>query len=805
VKKLGIAVGFLFVLFLAAIVLIPRIVDVDQYRPKIEEAVNQKINGSFSLGKLSLSLWGHIEVEVNGLKLRDVENRDILTVSDARFFFPFLPLIKGAPVVDFRMNQPVVELVKNKSGKFNVQSLMKESRAGTAPTPSGAPSPTPTEKATSGEGTQLPALASKARLGLQLRNATVIYRDETTASSTSVKDLNLVIKDLSLSHPTEMELWADLNSQVGKSLTLRGPARLTAEAQPEMKDGKFHQASVKAKMELSDVEILMPGTFEKKKGVVADATFAGVVSEQNTKIDDLTIQFLNAVLKGQGTVSRTGAEQIVDLSIKSNDFEFKPWNQLSPILNEYELGGAGRIDVALKGSAQKPDYWSNIAVKSLTAKAPKLKTQPKLDGTIRISTDQIENLLFTLNAPANHLKVQGKMISFSKPKATFEVTSNGMDLDQLIEFAPSKKAQAGTPAEAEAPSGKETPKSARTDGSAANYDDLLAPIRENKVLQEMIANISVDMKSLKSHGVKLDNLLCKMTMKDLVAGVDGCGFKVFGGVIRANGRSQLKPKIPMYQFDMKVTDLDLKQAIESQMALFKNTMQGKATLTLQGQGMSFNPDPAMANLKANGSAKVNQAVFATIDVMGMVKEAVNSSLGKVQEKVPVLKGKSVQELPAHESRYESISSDIKIADNQFIASNFNGKVVPNQGVDLKGDTSINMKDYSLVATWQIIDTYNVTRLKDVSVEQGGVKIDHVFAEGRNPVQFPVTIGCKLTAPCFSYTQVPETLAKVALNNLSRGLTGHAKEQIRKQAESLLKQAPPQLQQQLQDRLKGLFH
>jgi hypothetical protein len=45
------------------------------------------------------------------------------------------------------------------------------------------------------------------------------------------------------------------------------------------------------------------------------------------------------------------------------------------------------------------------------------------------------------------------------------------------------------------------------------------------------------------------------------------------------------------------------------------------------------------------------------------------------------------------------------------------------------------------------------------------------------------------------------LAKVALSNVSSAVESRAKEELKKKAESLIKQAPPAVQ----DKLKGLFH
>jgi hypothetical protein len=267
-----------------------------------------------------------------------------------------------------------------------------------------------------------------------------------------------------------------------------------------------------------------------------------------------------------------------------------------------------------------------------------------------------------------------------------------------------------------------------------------------------------------------------------------------------------RAKTPVYSLTGQVTDLDMSQAIESQMALFKNTLTGKANMTFRGTGSSFNPDAAMSAISGNGNMKVNQAVFATIDVMKMVKDGLNESLGKLGDRIPALKGKTLTHLPNHESKYETVTSDFKIADLKFHAPNLIAQATPNQGIDLKGSTTIGIKDYSLSTTWEVIDTYNLTHLRDISIDEAGIHVPHLFAEGNAPVHFTVHANCTIMAPCYSYVEVPAYLTQVALNNIRSAMAGKAKDEVRKKAESFIDRvAPKEIPSELKDKLKGLFH
>lgn len=815
-KRFGIAFGALITLLLGLILVLPFVINVDRYRPQIVEAANQQINGSVELGKLSLSLWGQVRIEIGGLKVRDTKGQEILGVNDAYFHLPFLPLLSGSPILTFNMNQPSVNVIKTKDGKLNVMSLMKPSTASTEKSLSPGQSPaSPANKAGNSRTTQasslqaLPAIATQAKLGLEIHNAQIHYKDEKTALTSDIHDLNLRIKDISLSHPTQMEFWADLNTKLGKTFAVAGPVRMNATAQPTLNNQQLESILLTAHMDLDPLKISAPGLFEKKEGVPAHADLKLVGSAKEAKIEEFNAQFFNAELKAQGVIGSPMAEAptqpSVNLKISTNDIPFAPWVQLVPLLKEYELGGSAKLEATVNGTASDPTYQGRLSLANFTAKAPTLKAQPKLNASVSFAQDRIDPIAMTLTAPGTDLKVQGKILSFSKPQVDFQITSNGINLDQLMDFATAEKAKgASKEAEKEAP-GKEVATS-RGSPTKADYDALLAPLRENATLRNAVGNVTAQIRSIQAAEIKLSDVVCKLSLKDLAFGAERCGFKIFGGQVQSNARFELKPRTPVYQFSTQVSGLNLQQAIASQMAMFKNTMTGTASMNLSAQGASFNPDPAMQNLKAKGGFKVQQATFVTIDVMKMVQESLNKSLSQMSEKVPSLKGKTIPSLPSHGSKYEVISSDFSIGDLKFSAPNFLAKAAPNQGLDIKGNTAVGMKDYSLKADWIVTDTYNMTHLKDISVNQSGVEVPHIFAQGNAPIEIPIGVGCTLSAPCYSSTQIPEHFLKIALNNIGTAMTGKAKSEVHKQAEALIKKvAPPSIQNQLQNKLKGLFN
>ena len=801
-KKLLIALGVFGALLVAAAGVVPLVVDVDQYRPQLVELANQKIDGKLELGKLKLSLWGQIRVEVGGLKLTDSTGSPVVQVEDAYFHLPFSSIFAGSPLLTFKMQKPSVHVIKNKSGKLNVMALLRSAPKTEAPAESEVQAKEKRSQQTSAT-IALPAIATRARLGVELSHAELSYQDQLTGVDARVQDFNLTLKDISLSRPTEMEIVAQLDTKLGKTFAVKGPVRMHAQARPEFEGQKFSKATVTFLLNLDDLEIEIPGVFQKKAGVLAKVDGTLSSSEAQAAIERLNFRFHNAELTAEGKILNVVQSPTVNLKLDSNEIEFAPWVELVPMLKAYELGGSAELHAAVNGPAEKLTYQAAVRVKKLTAKAPGLKAQPTIDGEIQVVTDQIEKISFTLKAPGTEIRLTGKLASFLSPRVELQVSSPGMDLDQLVDFQARTAAKAAQAKSSDATASKASGSTAPA--ATADLDALLEPLRKNPIAARTTATLGVNIKSLKAMNVAMTDLSGRMTFKDLTATIDGFGLKIFDGSVQTSATVALKPQVPTYRFSLKVDDLELKKAVESQFSILKNTVLGQADFKMEGQGSSFNTDRAIGSLSAKGSMKISKATLATIDVGKMAGEALNKAIEKLSDKVPAVKGKSIKVPGGRESRYELISSDFTIGSGKFSAPNFSAKAEANQGIDFSGRTTVGLKDMSLDTAWEIVDTYNVTKAYDLSVEVAGTQVPHILSDKGKPVRFPVSAGCKVVAPCYSYTEVPEFLAKVALANVGQAATGRAKAEIQKKAEEFIrKQAPPSLQEAAKGLTKKLF-
>ena len=776
-KKLAMIVGSLIALFLGAMIVIPLAVDVNQYNPQIVKLVNENINGTLQLGKLSMNLWGRIHIGIDGLELKDEKSNKVISVKDASFDMPYFSVLSGSPLITLRMVQPEINVIKTKDGKLNVMGLMKPGAAESA------------KKEDSGAGKiALPAMAVNAHIGVSIENAKLVYQDAAMALSNTIDNFNFRVKDFSLSRKTEIELWADLNTKMGADLKVQGPLKLIADLTPEISGGEFKSATVNAVFTADDLEIEKGELFIKKKGIPTHFKFSGSLTQESLQLKQAATWFHNAEIVVTGDYNKTAG---ANLRFEAKPINVKPWSELVPMLKAFELEGVVSMKGEVKGTPAALQYHAEIKAKDFSMKGPMLKAKPVINADIVIDTDRVEKFLVDLKGPGNELNLKGKLVSFSKPQLTFAVTSQkGMDFDQWIDFPkPSTKATTGKDKDNGSADGKSgTPK--------ADFDAMLDPIRKNEMMKAMVMDGTVNIAFIKAMNVRIDDLVAKIQMKNLVTSLTGLKMKMYSGIISGSFTTDLKPQDPQYTMSLSVNGLDLQKAVESQFQSFKDTLVGNLSFNMQGSGSSFNADEIKKKLQVKGDFKVTNAMFKTIDVARMANLAIGDSIGKIASKVPALQGKKVN-IPANkDSRYEAVTGKFTLANGVMEAPDFYAKAAPKSGIDIKGYTKMGLIDESLDTKWELVDSQHL--IEPLNLTIGSRTVVNVLAKGdQDPLILPITVGCKWSAPCPSYTSTAEYLAGVTAGRVAKA----AGEEVKAKAKSAVEDA---VKKAIGGGLKGLF-
>jgi len=659
-KPVAMGAGVFLVLFVAAAIIVPLVVDVDKYRSTIEELVESHINGDLELGKLKLSLWGRILIKVEHFTLSDRNKKKIISAKNVYFHIPITSLLSGSPAVTFKLKSPELHIVKLKSGKYNLMTLVKESK--------GKP-----KASKQSEPVELPAFAKRSRLNMDLRDALLVYRDLTTKEETKIKDINIKLTNLSLTHPTKLSMWGNIDTET-KGYTIKGPVKLNGTSQVSFKKGQFQKANLKLNVDLNKLYILIPDTFKKTQTNYLNAELTMQVGKNSLSLEALNLKVFNS-----------------------------------------------------------------------------------------------------------KIQMKGKVVSFTKPNLTFDIQSEGIDLDPML-IPASKQSKTKKPVE------------------QSDYDALLAPLRKSKMASAAKGTISFSVKYLRAMNFELTDITGKARLNNLKIKIDPLKLKLYDAPVTSTLSANLNPRRPTYRFNMKLASLDLSKAVDAQVPAIAGMVKGTASFNLKGSGASFNPNSALQNLKGQGGFKmVNLSLKAPSEDANEASAAINDAYRQISGKVAGVQVIKVDKARLRHLQYDEFSSSIVIGGGRLSTPNIVATAKKDLGIDMTGKSDVTLSNYGLDAKIVLVDTYNIIGAQKLAITSGGNQKTRLLTQSDGYVHLPLSIGGTVFEPEVNYAALTGNMVAVAVRNIVRstasiGAAGInlGTPQIKKDADKKAKEAEPNL-------------
>jgi len=754
-RKVLIAVGCLFGLLTLAAIIVPLVIDVDKYRPLIVQKANERLNGKLELGKLGLSLWGRVNVDIDQLKLTDARGTSVVEVKDASLNIPLMSILTGSPRVRLVLDQPVINVIKGKDGRMNVTTLMKEPAPGTA-SGSSAPAVGDTKAAPSqGEATEIPGILLNSRLTFILDRAKLNYRDELTGDVYKVDDLNFRLQDVSPTGTMPFEVNANLAATLQNKIKINGPAVLEGEVKALSENGSFDRANATVSLKLDGLEITDPGVFNKAKGVPLGADFKADVTKETFNVPDMKFKLADVTIDGQASGKMTGTTTTIDFKAHSNQVDVEKLAGLSPLIKEYGLNGLVELNVRANGPTTNLDYGADIGFKKVTLNHESLKQPLEVNGSMSVATNQVKNMKVRMTAKDFDLDLNGSVQNFAAPRFQFNLNSSNMDLDGLMKAsakaADNRKQQAKTVDGDSVPADAGTTKSAQ--GNVVDYNAMFEPLRKNPTAAAAAGTFDFNLKRVKSTGVVINNMHGQMALNNLLLALKDFSMGVFDGQIKGGMSFNAKPAKPEVATNITVSGLQTQKMVESQMPIARNSIKGVVGANLNIGGPGVNQSDIVSTWKGNGTMNIQNAVFSTIDIGKQVREgALNKLPDFAKGKINIPEGAL-----SKQGEYENVLMKFVMNPGTLNITEINGKAYPNKGFDLKGAGTVRLSDYALDLNLDIIDTYNISKGEQ-----------HIGKDARyNHFTLSPKVGGTLFSPKFDWAATMGKLAEAALKGKGR--------------------------------------
>ncbi|MDZ7833863.1 MAG: AsmA family protein [Desulfobacterales bacterium] len=207
----------LLILLLAAVFIIPHVIDINDYKPQISALLSEKLDRPATIGgdiDLSLFPWaGFALSDFQVANPEGFETRKFLSVDSFEVRVKVLPLLfREVQIKRLVLNAPEIYLIQAPSGRRNWEGLGPGD--GTAPAPPSPPEQTQKEK--------LP-IQSLDIEAFVVRNGTFLWIDHTAGVKQEITDIRLALENFSLGAPVDLEFSARLDKEPVRMTGRFGP------------------------------------------------------------------------------------------------------------------------------------------------------------------------------------------------------------------------------------------------------------------------------------------------------------------------------------------------------------------------------------------------------------------------------------------------------------------------------------------------------------------------------------------------------------------------------------------------------
>lgn len=382
----------LLVLLVIAAVIAVNVIDVNRFKPQIENFVSQTYQRQLKIdGDLSLKLFPRLALALPASQLSEPNSDSTaLELESARVSVAVVPLISGTLEADkVQLRGLRATLVRRKDGSTSIDDLLGSS-TGEQDMPA------------DGEGTT--GIGAFRIGGIELLDAAVTIRDEAAGSTITLSDVNLQTGELQDNQPVPVTLKARVQAS---NPALKADMALDATAQADLASGRYTvaQAEMTVTGEMDglpiDQKILVSGLRGGAQSVAVDKVTVNSRFEQ----------------PGQTLVSIIATPIDFDIArglLKLRDID-------------------GKLDLTMPGTLAE-----QLAIPFSGQTALDLNAE-KIDGALK------------LNAPEAAVDVSWKVKGFASPAIEFSLTGDTINLDRYL--PPSPDTQADKPAAGAAASG----------------------------------------------------------------------------------------------------------------------------------------------------------------------------------------------------------------------------------------------------------------------------------------------------------------------------------------------------------------
>lgn len=484
-RKLGIAIAVIVVVLIAAVLIVPHLIDVNQYHGQIQSQLEKRLGRQVTLGNMSLRLFPPAFDVENTMIAEDphfAANRPFATADKLAVSVQFWPLLhKQLEVNSLELVHPHIELVRDAQGVWNFATLGQESKPTAAQkVPPQAPTPTTT---TGPSGSQSPAGKKPAGqltlANLFINDGQVAITDLQKHQSRAVYDhIDLNVRDFAPDQQFSMKLTAHLPGEGKQAIWLEGKGGPIKEADmlntPFDGTLRLDQVSTGAAQKflnsqsLNGIDAVITGD-AKVKNSGGKLASSGTIKVENARIHNVNVGYPIAldydvaddlsndviqIHKGDlklgatpislaGTVNTKPTPSQIDLKLRASNASIAEMARLASAFGvafgkDVDVKGQVNADIQARGAMDKPALNGQLSARNLDISGKEIPQPVKVnDITLALTPEIVRSNEFAATTGSTTVNVSFALAQYSAPNSSISATLRAPNarIGELINIA----------------------------------------------------------------------------------------------------------------------------------------------------------------------------------------------------------------------------------------------------------------------------------------------------------------------------------------------------------------------------------
>lgn len=401
-----------FILIVAAAVILPMVIDPNDYKPQIIEAVKQQTGRDLVIeGDIGLSVFPKVGLNLGKTSLSNAagfEGKAFASMDAVNIQVALMPLLdKKVEMDEIILQGLALNLQRNKQGVTNWDDLAKK--------PADKQAKPEAKKAESADQAQLESLAIG---GIRVENANILWQDDQNGQRYEIKSFNLITGPLAEGDPVDIELNTAFASG---DPAVEGQLEMNAVIQADVEQAMYTLTNLKLALDAKG-KTLPNGQVQLS---VAATPLVVNLKQQTLQISALDISTLGLGIKG-------------DLNGKAIMGDKPQFN--------------GALSIA--------DFNARELIKALGQPEPQMaddKALTRVGASFELATTTSSASLNNLKAKLDDTSLTGKLAvtDFASQAVTFDLTLDEINLDRYLPPADTNKAAQPAAAQPAAAGGQE--------------------------------------------------------------------------------------------------------------------------------------------------------------------------------------------------------------------------------------------------------------------------------------------------------------------------------------------------------------